>query len=72
MNTLDWQDINTAPRDGCIILGWNANTELPEVVVWDKRDYWVSARYYKCMNSAGDPVGYDLDITMWVDVPTVQ
>lgn len=64
-----WQPIETAPKDGTEILGWNADRESQEPVSWNNRDYWCSTLYY-LLNDGDSVYGYDLNITHWMPLQT--
>jgi hypothetical protein len=63
---LGWQSIETAPKDGTSILGWNSDHNRHEVVYWNGGDYWCSFGYYLCRDDDGNSIGYDLSISHWM------
>lgn len=65
---MKWEDINTAPKDGSPILGWNTDRKCAEVVYWRNDDYWCSDGYYLAKIS-DNILGYDLSISHWMQLP---
>lgn len=73
----DWQPIETAPKDGSVVLGWHPLWKFPQAVCWQRPsplfddgshfgefDAWVFADWL-LHDHAGS-----IDLTHWMPLPT--
>jgi Protein of unknown function (DUF551) len=67
---MNWLPIDTAPKDGSVIIAIAANAPTPEsgAVAW--HELFEGCGYWKC----GDPWGSDVEFpepTHWMPMPTI-
>lgn len=60
---MEWQPIETAPKDGTVIFAIDSRRDYKAVVKWTGAGEWECITYY------GAPMGLGFSVTHWMPLP---